>query len=149
MAFVENNNQTRYFITAGEYEELKVFYANYMSDKMSGKNNPMYGKSAFENKTEEEMIIIKQHMREAHLGQVVKDSTRELLRQQKLGDKNPMKKLTGDKHPNHNKKCYSAPDMSDSGYFIPGTEPKGWVHKMKYTLKKSRSGENNPAAGRH
>lgn len=69
----------------------------------------------------------------------------------KLGDKNPMKKLTGDKHPRYNKKCYTSPDGTISKYFIPGEEPIGWIQKMHYSLTtiENRCRENNPAFGKH
>lgn len=69
-------------------------------------------------------------------------------RESKLGDKNPMKQLTGDKHPNAHKKCYLSPDGLESKYFIPGEEPVGWAPGMKYKLTKNRDGKNNPAYGR-
>ncbi|MCD6435792.1 MAG: hypothetical protein J7L15_05340 [Clostridiales bacterium] len=36
---------------------------------VSGENNPMFGKSAFENKTEEEMAVVKKNMSDAKLGE--------------------------------------------------------------------------------
>lgn len=66
----------------------------------------------------------------------------------KLGDLNPMKQLIGENHPKYGKKCYSSPDKSKSGYFIPGEEPNGWILGMKYSSP-NRKGKNNPAYGRH
>lgn len=71
--------------------------------------------------------------------------------QSKLGDKNPMKKFVGIKHYNYGKKCYKSPDGLQSKYFVPGSEPDGWVIGMKYKLSKldNRCGANNPAYGKH
>ena len=42
-------------------------------------------------------------------------------------------------------------DKTESGYFVPGTEPAGWTLGMRYNLKKmkNRCGKNNPAYGKH
>ena len=37
------NTEQRYEISATEYEEIKKIYANMLSNKMSGKGNPMFG----------------------------------------------------------------------------------------------------------
>lgn len=76
---------------------------------------------------------------------------KEHYRQSKLGDKNPMKQMTGKNHPNYGKLIYKSPDGKASGYFIPGEEPNNWIRGMKYNLTKfsSRHGENNPAYGKH
>lgn len=72
-------------------------------------------------------------------------------RQSKLGDKNPMKHMTGKNHPNYGKYIYKSPDGTKSGYFISGEEPTGWVSGMNYKLTKieNRCGINNPAYGKH
>lgn len=44
MAFVENNGQKRYRITAAEYEEAKIALSRIQSVNMVGVNNPFYGK---------------------------------------------------------------------------------------------------------
>lgn len=79
------------------------------------------------------------------------EEQKEHYRQSKLGDKNPMKHMTGVNHPMYGKKCYKNPDGSDSGYFIPGEEPEGWIRGMNYKLTKieNRCGINNPAYGKH
>lgn len=79
------------------------------------------------------------------------EEQREHYRQSKLGNKNPMKLATGENHPNYGKRCYTNLDKTESGYFIPGTEPEGWTLGMRYNLKKidNRCGKNNPAYGKH
>ena len=79
------------------------------------------------------------------------EEQREHYRQSKLGDKNPMKSRTGEKHPRYGKRCYTSSDGTESKYFVPGTEPAGWTLGMKYNFKKfdSRCGKNNPAYGKH
>lgn len=43
MAFVKSENQERYELSSGEYEEIKVSVSNTRSEKYSGEQNPMYG----------------------------------------------------------------------------------------------------------
>ena len=149
MATMKNEHQERYFITAEEYEEARAFYARYQSMAMSGEGNPMYGKNAYEGKSEEEMRIIAEKKSKALKGKKRTDEQKLHYRESKLGDKNPMKQLTGDKHPHYGKKYYQSPDGTDGGYFVEGEQPKGWIHKMNYNLTTPRTGENNPAYGRH
>ena len=150
MAFMKNQNQEeRYFISAEEYEEVRIFYSKYQSKRFSGKGNPMYGKNAFANKSEEEMRIIANKKSRALSGKKRSFETRENLSLSKIGDKNPMKNMTGENHPNYNKKFYQSPDGSEGHYFECGLQPEGWVHKMNYNLKIPRIGKNNPVYGRH
>ena len=53
------------------------------------------------------------------------EEQKEHYRLSKLGDKNPMKNMCGENHPNHGKKCYTSPDGKTSSYFYPGEEPEG------------------------
>lgn len=44
MAFVKDNNQKRYELTAEEYEEARIALSMVASEKNRGENNPFYGK---------------------------------------------------------------------------------------------------------
>ena len=124
MAFMKNPNQTsRYFITAEEYEEIKVFYSEHQSIRFSGEGNPMYGKNAFANKTPEEMLIIAEKKSKALKGKKRTAETRHNLSLSKLGDKNPMKGLTGAKHPNA-KPCMC---IETGETFVTGLEAANWL----------------------
>lgn len=56
--FMVHNNRFDNRITSKSYETLKVDYSNSLTFKFSGENNPMFGKNAYEFKTEEEMKIV-------------------------------------------------------------------------------------------
>lgn len=129
-----------------------------------GKNNGAYGKHWYTNGTDSVLCescpdgfypgtsdIINNKRNNKLRGIHRTYEQKENYRQSKLGDKNPMKEMTVDKHPNHGKKCYTNPEGTESKYFIPGTEPLGWKMGMKYQLKKceTRCGKNNPAYGKH
>ena len=112
--------------------------------KLSGENNPMYGKNAFANKTPEEMKAIADKKSKSLTGKVRSEEQRMHYSMSKIGDKNPMKHMTGDKHPNAGKKCYTSPDGTESKYFIPGNEPEGWIVGMRYPKnRKSRKKEGD------
>lgn len=127
MAFMKNKNQSeRYFLTAEEYEEVKIFYAKHQSEKFSGEGNPMYGKNAFANKTPEEMAIIAAKKSKALKGKKRTAETRYNLHLSKLGDKNPMKGLTGAKHPNA-KPCIC---VETGVKFVTGLEAASWLETL-------------------
>ena len=105
----------------------------------------MFGKNAYAGKTDGELKLISEKKSKSLTGIKRTDEQKKHYSESKMGDKNPMKKLTGDKHPNHGKKCYTSPDESESCYYIPGEEPDGWKQKMRYNLTVNRCGENNGA----
>ena len=130
-------------------DEEKAEIRKCLSIAMSGENNPMFGKNAYAGKTDEELKLISEKKSKSLTGKKRNDEQKKHYSESKMGDKNPMKKQTGDKHPNHGKKCYTSPDGSDSRYYVPGEEPDGWEQKMHYNLTVSRHGEHNAAFGRH
>lgn len=130
-------------------DEEKAEIRKCLSIAMSGENNPMFGKNAYAGKTDEELKLISEKKSKSLTGKKRNDEQKKHYSESKMGDKNPMKKQTGDKHPNHGKKCYTSPDGSDSRYYVPGEEPDGWEQKMHYNLTVNRCGENNGAFGRH
>ena len=109
----------------------------------------MFGKNAYAGKTDGELKLISEKKSKSLTGIKRTDEQKKHYSESKMGDKNPMKKLMGDKHPNHGKKCYTSPDGSESSYYVPGEEPDGWKQKMRYNLTVNRCGENNAAFGRH
>ena len=67
MSAMNNNDQRNYEITAEEYEEARIAYSKAFSKRISGKNNPMYGKVGAmygKHHTEE----AKRKLSEAHKG---------------------------------------------------------------------------------
>ena len=134
---------------ASRTDEEKAEISKKLSIANSGENNPMFGKNAYAGKTDGELKLISEKKSKSLTGIKRTDEQKKHYSESKMGDKNPMKKLTGDKHPNHGKKCYTSPDESESCYYIPGEEPDGWKQKMCYNLTVNRCGENNGAFGRH
>ena len=130
-------------------DEKKAEISKKLSIANSGENNPMFGKNAYAGKTDGELKLISEKKSKSLTGIKRTDEQKKHYSESKMGDKNPMKKLTGDNHPNHGKKCYTSPDGSESRYYVPGEEPDGWKQKMRYNLTVSRYGENNAAFGRH
>lgn len=53
MAYVKDSNQERIEISAEEYEECRIAFSKMRSEKVRGKNNPMYGVSAKDRMGEE------------------------------------------------------------------------------------------------
>ena len=83
-----SKNQNRNYIISGrEYERLKNEYSSVLSENISGKNNPMYGKDCW-NKgltgTHSSWVTKKNHTKES----------REKISLGKIGEKNPSSKLT-------------------------------------------------------
>lgn len=86
MMRAENSNQQRYStkITARVYENLKREYSKLQSEKVTGKNNPMYGDKFYRSKEG------KQKQREAILGDnngAKQESARKKITDSKLGKK--------------------------------------------------------------
>jgi len=91
-------------------------------------------------------------LRKSHLKNKVRTiEQRKHYSEPKLGDRNPMKKLTGKNHPNHGKHCYTSPDGTISKYFYENEVPEGWIKGMRYNLTKlsNRYKQNNPAYNKH
>jgi hypothetical protein len=95
--FMVHNNRFDNRITSKSYEILKVDYSNSLTFKFSGENNPMFGKNAYEFKTEEEMKIIREKISCA--------LTNRTPQQKKETRKKISQSLKGRKHTEeHNKK---------------------------------------------
>lgn len=150
MSTIENGNQQRYVLTDDEYDDLKSFYADIKSKEFAGENNPTYGMHWWNNGiehvyskdkpegdnwvkgyTDEYRKLLASKMR----GIPKSESAKKKYRENKLGDKNPMKNFTGDKHFNRNKLVYVDPTKpgSKGKFFIPGEQPAGWIHQGNYT----------------
>lgn len=110
MSVMSDEQQRHYEITAEEYEEAKIAFSKMMSVKMSGNGNPMYGKESA--------------MRGKHLP----CESKEKLRLQRIGDKNPMYGKSGEKAPNYGKR------MSE---------------ESRKKLSEANSGENHPMYGKN
>lgn len=165
-----NHNIGCNIATGGEGGDLGIEVRRRISKTMKetgcqrGVNNGAYGKHWY---TDGVNTIFCEHCPEGFYpgtGSLINDNRNKKLRnchrtkeqkenyrQSKLGDKNPMKKCTGKNHPNYGKLIYKNKDGTESGYFVPGEEPVGWVRGIKYNLTKidNRCGENNPAYGKH
>lgn len=85
MSVMSKNEKRKYEITAEEYEEARIANAKMLSARMSGENNPMYGKSA---------MYGKHHTEE----------TKQKLSESKKGERNPMYGMSGEKAPSYGKK---------------------------------------------
>ena len=110
MSTMNNVGQRAYEVTAEEYEEAKIELSKMMSVKMSGCGNPMYGKvSAMKGKHHSEESKLK-------------------LSKKRVGEKNPMYGMSGEKAPNYGK------------VFSEETREK---------LSKAHSGKNHQNWGKH
>lgn len=105
---LKKSDQTRIKISLAKRGSLNPFYGKKRLDhskRMSGKNNPMFNKSPFDNKTEEEMQMIRENMRKANSGENNgfygknhKENTKEILRH-----KSKIRFSTKENHPFYGK----------------------------------------------
>lgn len=86
MCNIKNKNQERYEITAEEYEECKISHKEMLSKKMSGENNPMYGKHHSEEAKEKIREAAKnpseetrKKISESHKGTIPSEETRKKM----------------------------------------------------------------------
>lgn len=85
MSVMNNNNQRNYEITAEEYEEARIAHSKMCSLRMSGENNPMYGKTS------------------AMYGKHQSEETKRKLSEARKGENNPMYGKSGEMAPNYGK----------------------------------------------
>ena len=85
MSVMNNGDQRNYEITAIEYEEARIAYSQICSVRMSGENNPMYGKVS--------AMYGKHHTEEA----------KRKLSEARKGENNPMYGRSGENAPNYRK----------------------------------------------
>ena len=84
MMRAENSNQKRYqsVITARVYEKLKEEYSRLQSEKVIGKNNPMYGREV-----SEELRRFRSEMNKGDKNPAKKESSRKKISEAKTGKK--------------------------------------------------------------
>jgi hypothetical protein len=142
---VQTNQYTkgRYKITAEEYEEAKIAYANKLSERMSGNNNPMHGISPQERMSNDTYIVWLSKISEKssgennpmygkHHSEQTKEKIRKKLTGNMIGEKNP---FYGKRHSETTKE-----------YLKQINTGKKASKETKELMSKMRTGKNNPKA---
>ena len=116
MAFPSAKGQKRYELTPEEYEEARIALSKNSKERMTGKNNPNYGKH-LSDKTRKKMSAAQKGENHPFYGKCHSEETRQKLSEANTGENNPMY----GKH--HTKETKEKISEANKGKMVGGKSP--------------------------